>query len=265
MSAFDLDGKVICLTGAGGYLGTAISEAVLAAGAQLIMVGRSRERLEALREHFGDARERCHPIAGDVTSATAIAGIRQSIADRFGALHGLVNNAYSGRVGTLDAIEESDFEAATRYSLIAPFSMIRSMRPLMERAFSQTSQSASVVNVASMYGSVSPDPSLYGDSGKNNPVHYGASKAGLVQMTRYLACHLGSSGIRVNSISPGPFPNTAVDPGIPGFYERLAAKVPMGRVGKPPEVAGPVVFLLSDAASYINGVDLPIDGGWTAW
>ena len=116
-----------------------------------------------------------------------------------------------------------------------------------------------------MYGTVSPDPSIYKDSGRNNPVHYGASKGGMIQMTRYLACHLGARGVRVNSLSPGPFPDQSVDPGIEGFYEALASKVPMKRVGRPEDLAGPLVFLLSDAASFVNGVNLPVDGGWTAW
>jgi NAD(P)-dependent dehydrogenase (short-subunit alcohol dehydrogenase family) len=116
-----------------------------------------------------------------------------------------------------------------------------------------------------MYGVVSPDPSIYGDSGKNNPAHYGATKAGMIQLTRYLACNLSPGRIRVNSVSPGPFPDTEVDPGIPQFYEKLAAKVPMGRTGRPQEAAAPVVFLLSEAASYVNGANLPVDGGWTAW
>jgi gluconate 5-dehydrogenase len=116
-----------------------------------------------------------------------------------------------------------------------------------------------------MYGIVSPDPSIYSDSGKNNPIHYGASKAGMIQMSKYLACHYGSENIRVNSISPGAFPNTDIDSGIPRFIENLESKIPLHRVGEPAEIGGPVVFLLSDASSYVNGANIPVDGGWTAW
>ena len=116
-----------------------------------------------------------------------------------------------------------------------------------------------------MYGSVSPDPSIYGTSGANNPPHYGAAKAALIQFTRYAACHLASDRIRVNCISPGPFPAAKYLERDPQFAERLSAKNPMGRVGDPMELQGPLLFLASDASSYVTGIDLAVDGGWTAW
>jgi NAD(P)-dependent dehydrogenase (short-subunit alcohol dehydrogenase family) len=263
---FNLEGRVILLTGAAGHLGFAMSEAILNAGAELIMAGRREEALETCRSRFTHAiQQRCHIVPCDISEEAGIITLQRKIEKQFSCLHGLVNNAYSGCVGTIDAIEAKDFVTACHYNLIAPFLLIKALRPLMEVGTRNTGSSASVVNVTSMYGSVSPDPAVYGDSGKNNPVHYGATKGGLIQMTRYLACHLGAASIRVNSIAPGPFPNTDVDPGIPSFFDKLAQKVPMKRLGKPHEVAEPVVFLLSDAASYVNGVNLPVDGGWTAW
>jgi gluconate 5-dehydrogenase len=113
---------------------------------------------------------------------------------------------------------------------------------------------------------VSPDPRIYGSSGFDNPPQYGVAKAGLIQLTRYLACHLAPEGIRVNSVSPGPFPPIeTVAREHPEFLKALENRVPLGRVGKPEEMAGVIVFLASNASSYITGANIPVDGGWTAW
>jgi NAD(P)-dependent dehydrogenase (short-subunit alcohol dehydrogenase family) len=266
MNACDLTGRVVLLTGAAGRLGSAMSQAILEAGAELVMVGRREAALAAGRERLpAQLRPRCHAVACDVTQPEAPARLEGEVRARFGRLHGLVNNAYAGKVGAPQAISREDFLQACTYNLVAPFELAKALAPLLEQSAAHDGGTSSVVNVASMYGMVSPDPSIYGDSGRNNPAHYGATKAGMIQLTRYLACHLAPGRIRVNSVSPGPFPDTDADPGIPQFYEKLAAKVPMGRTGRPQEAAMPVVFLLSEAASYVNGANLPVDGGWTAW
>ena len=99
----------------------------------------------------------------------------------------------------------------------------------------------------------------------NNPSFYGAGKAGLIQLTKYLACHLPDKGIRVNSVSPGPFPPQEIIKKHPDFYQKLINKVPLKRIGDPNELIGIVQFLLSDSSSYITGANIPVDGGWTAW
>jgi NAD(P)-dependent dehydrogenase (short-subunit alcohol dehydrogenase family) len=116
-----------------------------------------------------------------------------------------------------------------------------------------------------MYGMVSPDPAIYGDSGMNNPPFYGASKAAVIQLSRYFAGHVIERGIRTNSVSPGPFPPDSIKTTNSEFHAELCKKTPMGRIGQAGEVAAAVHFLLSSDASYINGANLPVDGGWTSW
>lgn len=121
-----------------------------------------------------------------------------------------------------------------------------------------------IINFASMYGVVSPDPKIYGSSGQNNPPNYGAGKAGVLQLTRYCAAHLADKKIRVNSVTPGPFPN--LNKPIPkDFLDNLSNKTMLGRVGRPKEIVGAIVFLSSDASSYMTGANIVVDGGWTAW
>lgn len=118
---------------------------------------------------------------------------------------------------------------------------------------------------SSMYGMVSPNDEVYEAPMNKNPLEYGVGKAGVIQMTKYLAVHWAKQQLRVNCISPGPFPNPAVQQSHPDFIARLARKSPMGRIGIANEIAGPVAFLLSDISSYITGHNLVVDGGWTSW
>jgi NAD(P)-dependent dehydrogenase (short-subunit alcohol dehydrogenase family) len=263
---FGLKDRTVVVTGAAGYLGQAICRGVLDSDGTVIMVGRSETSLNVARNAMpAQQTHRCHLMPADITDETAIADLVTQIGSRFGEVHGLVNNAYAGRVGAIASLTADDFTLASKLNLIAPFLLARGLEPCLTRGARESGSSASIVNVASMYAKVSPDPSVYEDTGNNNPAHYGASKAGLIQLTRYLACHLNPTRIRVNSVSPGPFPATAgTNPDDP-FLQKLRAKVPMRRLGDSNEIAGPVIFLLSVASAYVNGTDLAVDGGWTAW
>jgi gluconate 5-dehydrogenase len=121
-----------------------------------------------------------------------------------------------------------------------------------------------IVNFGSMYGVVSPDPSIYGESGQNNPANYGAGKAAVIQFTRYCAGHLANKNIRVNCVTPGPFPDPKKLP-PEAFLKELRNKTMLKRVGVPDEIVGAVLYLASDAASFTTGANLIVDGGWTAW
>ena len=266
MKTFSLQGRFILLTGATGYLGFAMLFAIISAGANVIAVGRNRGSLDAvmnaLPEHY---RKRCYLLITDLSTMEGVEKLCTEIQTKFKALHGIVNNAYSGRVGKLNTIEPEDFDLASRLNIVAPFMIIKKLLPMLSKSANKFTGGASIVNISSMYGSISPDPSIYGESGQNNPVHYGATKAGMIQMTKYLACHLAGQKIRFNCISPGPIPNLGSENISIDFITKLSTKVPMARVGSSKEIAGPVIFLLSDASSFVNGINLPVDGGWTAW
>lgn len=265
MNPFSLKDKVVLVTGAYGHIGEAISLALAGAGAHVVISGRDAEKLECLAEKIRAANQEVSTQVLDVTDRKSIAAAVQILTGKFGKLHGIVNNAYAGRGGDLSKITSEDFDKAVDFSMKGPFEIVTQALPLLRAAHAESAAGASIVNVATMYAHVSPDPNIYGDSGQNNPIHYGAAKAGMVQMSRYLAVHLAKDAIRVNSVSPGPIPRPARNLAEEAFYQRLDQKVPLGRIGKPSEVAYPIVFLLSDAASYITGADLPVDGGWTTW
>ena len=254
-----LNDKIILITGAAGHLGSAICCQLAGAGAHVLINGRSAEKLHVLAETIKNGGGRATPLVGDVTNDTDQEYIKEQLLRTFGRLDGLVNNAYTGAVGTIQSATRDQMRQSLEMSIVSPFSLIQRLIPLMKK-----SEAPSVVNVASMYGMVSPDGRIYGNSGYNNPPFYGAGKAGLIQLTRYLACHLATQNIRINAISPGPFPPQSIKADDPVFHAKLAAKVPMERIGLADEVGGAVQFLLSDAASYVTGVNIPIDGGWTA-
>src|SRR5579871_3160246 len=247
---FRLDGRVAFISGATGHLGRKMAEALAAAGAHVIVNARKKDVVE---NFCTELRERGHDASAaafDVTDALAVEKNIGLIGEKHGRLDVIVNSASAGRPGTLESATGEDFEQLYRVNVIAAFQILQAAIPLLKKAATQTAGS-SVVNISSMYGSISPDPSIYGTSGANSPPYYGAAKAAMIQMTRYAACHLAADRIRVNCISPGPFPAARYLQNDRGFHEKLKAKVPMRRTGEPCELCGPLLFLASDASSYV--------------
>ena len=257
---FDLKGRVAIVTGGAGHLGTAISEALAEYGASVYIASRDIGKCRKLASEISD---RYGVTAGgmelDIRSFDSITKCFSDIYKEAGRIDILVNNASFSPVANLATVSEKEWLEGKDGTINGVFRCTKAVLPYMTKQ-----ASGSIINISSMYGMVSPDPSIYGDSGYDNPPHYGAGKAGIIQFTKYTACHLAKDGIRVNSLSPGPFPNSEVQKNTE-FIDRLNKKVPMGRIGQPEELKGAVIFLASDASSYVTGVNLPIDGGWTSW
>ncbi len=220
--------------------------------------------MEQLHKDLAAEHLTCARAVFDVADSVAVERYFARHFSDHGRLDLLVNNAYSGPVGTIQSSTAEQFDDALRVGVTSAFVAVQAALPAL-RAAAGLAGSSAIVNVASMYGTVSPDPSVYGESGQNNPPFYGAAKGGLLQLTRYLAVHLGPERIRVNAVSPGPVLRPEAVPKGSPFVSRLTAKVPLGRLGKPADVASAVMFLGSDASTFVTGVNLPVDGGWTAW
>jgi NAD(P)-dependent dehydrogenase (short-subunit alcohol dehydrogenase family) len=257
---FDLSGRVALVTGAAGHLGRAMAESLCEAGAVVVLVGRRRGRLEELAARLGARGLSASVLSLDLTDPSTAGSIAEAVRERHGRLDVLVNNAYDKRAGSLATATPDDFESSYRIGVVAPVRLMQALLPLLAEGAERTGGSSSVINISSMYGQVSPDPAIYDPPSSVNPPFYGAAKAALSQLTRYAACQYATQRVRVNAIAPGPFPEhpSPLDP-------HLCRKTPLGRTGEPWELKGAVLFLASDASSYITGAVIPVDGGWTAW
>ncbi len=257
---FDLTGKVCIITGGTGYLGSANAKILKDFGATVVVADiRPEENRWAEKENF----EPDMKVVCDVSSAESMRNCFKEVYDKYGSVDVLVNCAtYGGAHGEKSQLEKMDdatWALGIDGALNSVFRGIREVIPFMKE------KGGSIINYCSMYGLVSPDLRVYGeDNPQRNPANYGAGKAGVDQLTRYAAGDLARYNIRVNSVTPGPFPNPA-NSGDEEFISKLANKTMLGRVGKNHEMAGAVLLLASDASTFMTGTNIVVDGGWTAW
>jgi len=271
-SLFSLEGRTALLTGATGFLGRTFARTLLSNGARLIALGRS-ERLDDLSAEwirdFGVERVSTHRV--DMYDLPAFSALLDKIAERE-VVDVLVNNAYelgpnTGFNTTDGALEAATLDQWTRHFMSGIYWPALTVQKLGPGMIAR--HRGSIVNISSMYAIVAPDPRLYEGTEFLNPPGYSTAKAASLAFTRYVASFWGAQGVRANAILPGPFSNTeeaganSVDVSDP-FLGRLALRTSLRRPGRPEELAGALLFLSSDASSYVTGHALIVDGGWTA-
>lgn len=257
LTRFELRKKVAIITGGYGHLGKSITNALAQAGATTVVCGKS---IEKFKEVFNDKNggENIHFMKGDISSASSIKGAFDKIRKKFGKIDILVNNAVYLRGNSPENLTDEEWRYSIDGVLGGTFRCMRDVLPHMRE-----NKGGNIINISSMYGFVSPDFAIYKDNpGFLNPPHYGAGKAGIIQLTKYYAVYLAKYNIRVNCISPGAFPSFEAQK-KKAFIKKLIQKIPLSRIGRPEDLQGAVIFLASDVSSFITGQNIIIDGGWT--
>ncbi len=259
---FDLSGRIVLVTGGNGQLGRAFTERLRAGGARVVVIDRMVDRVAV-----SDA---VMALTADVTSRASLDGVLAAVRTKWGAVpDGLVNaaaidsppNAGAGENGPFETYPEAEFDRVMNVNVKGVFLCCQVFGSAMA-----AQKRGAIVNIASIYGMVSPDQGLYEYRRQRGeefykPVAYSVSKSALYNLTRYLATYWGAAGVRVNTLTFAGVANNQA----PEFLERYHRKVPLGRMAQDSECASTVQFLLSDAASYVTGANLVVDGGFTAW
>ena len=269
--AFDLKGRVAVVTGALGLLGREHVVALARAGARVAVTDREGAACEDFAGRI--ARETgvaCRGVGLDVTRPGSVQAARREIEETLGPVHTLVNNAaINDKFENPEAAAEaSKFEnyrlelwrQSFEVNVTGVFLCCQGFGPGMAAR-----KAGSIINIASTYGMVAPDQSLYMRPDGTQPFFktpsYPATKGAVLQLTRFLAAYWGADGVRVNALSPG-----GVEAGQEAYFvDAYAKRTPLGRMARPGDYGGAVVFLASDASGYMTGANLVVDGGFTAW
>ena len=269
MSIFSLENKVAVVTGANGKLGIIWTEVLAVNGCAVVATDLQEipcDHIARIMNHFPDSIAYCGEI--DITKRDDALRLNEFCKNKYGVASVLVNNAGIDQPPAKDAapytIEdypEDVFCDILRVNSFGTFNMIQVFGNEMRNR-----GGGSIINIGSLYASVSPDEKFYTHLATESgafikPPSYGMSKAAVVNLTKYLATHWGRYGIRVNTLSPG---------GVEGgqdaeFKKKFCDRVPIGRMAKSGDLVGPLVFLASDASQYVTGIELKVDGGFTAW
>jgi NAD(P)-dependent dehydrogenase (short-subunit alcohol dehydrogenase family) len=270
-NTFDIFGRTIIVTGGAGLLGRQYGRALVGAGANVVLADINQASVATVAEELKGQRGRAVGVAVDVTSEASVAQLIRTTLVSFGRVDGLVNNAALNPAVADQRTKEFDlpfeqysldlWNCTLAVNLTGMFLCTREVAPTM-----LAQNRGVIINVSSTYGLVGPDQRLYeaealGGPRGYKPVAYSVTKSGVLGFTRYLAAYWAGTGIRVNTLTPGGVFNDQPEE----FVRRYSARTPLGRMADCQEYSAALLFLISDASSYMTGSNLVVDGGWTAW
>lgn len=262
-----LQNKNIILTGALGILGKHFSQALVNAGANLIIADLDQHQCENFAQTFSEnSSQKIIPLAVDLAQESSIIHWREKIFEQFESIDVLINNAAIKSQNFFAPLENfplQDWEEVMRVNVTGSFLCAREIGSHMAEK-----EKGNIINISSIYGMLGPDQRIYEGSwyenlggNINTPLVYSASKGAIIAMTKYLATYWGNKGIRTNALVPG-----GVSSGQNSeFNAKYSQRVPLGRMAQPLDLTQALLFLASDASSYMNGQNLIIDGGLSAW
>jgi NAD(P)-dependent dehydrogenase (short-subunit alcohol dehydrogenase family) len=270
LKLFNVENRVVVVTGGLGLLGQEFSRTLLELGAKVVIVDpQAAEGREPDKVASAAQRDRLLLLNGDVTQKRSLETVTEQIKSKWGVPHALINaaaldsppDAPAQENGPFESYPEGSWDRVIDVNLKGVFLCCQTVGAQMAAA-----GRGSIINIGSTYGLVSPDQRIYEYRRSQGvpffkPIAYSASKSGLLNLTRYLATYWGARNVRVNMLTLGGVQSKQ----DARFVNEYCARVPMGRMARADEYNGAVVFLVSDASAYMTGSNLVIDGGWTAW
>jgi NAD(P)-dependent dehydrogenase (short-subunit alcohol dehydrogenase family) len=262
LKLFDLSNKIAIVTGGTGLFGKPISTSLAEAGAYVIIASRNVEKCQLVAEELNHAGYKASGAFLDLSDEKSIEDLVKSIIKQHQHIDILVNNSVS-RAGykKLEETTKADWEQAQQINSTGLMLINKAVVQQMV-----TQRSSSIINIGSIQGTVGPNFEVYGATGMMSPPNYTYDKWGMVGLTKWMANYYGKYNVRVNCISPGGYgPGVEASFGENEFTQNYKKLTPLGRFAKDDDIKGAIVFLASEASSYITGHNLLVDGGWTSW